>query len=430
VETFYEATADPQLRFAALTGQAEEDRVIVGGGFAGLATALSLLEHGVRDCRLLEAQTIGHGASGRNGGFVSGGFSLDASDLLDHLGREEARRLYRLSEDAVGRIRDRIDRYAIQCDPVYAGVIVANWFADDGRLRKLQRFMRESFDLDWHWLARDETRALLRTERYHSALHQREAFHFHPLRYAQGKARVLRDAGVRLHENSRVTAIVRDGAGWRVETADAAVRCREVIVCCGGYIGDLCAPLARAALPVATYVMATEPLGDRLATAIRTEAAVFDTRFAFDYYRPLRDTRLLWGGRMSIREPGPEAVERLLSADLLRVYPQLRGVRVTQAWSGLMGYSRHKMPQIGRLPSGIWYAMGFGGHGVATTTMAGEVLTQALLGEAAIPAALSSFGLPRTFGLFGKAAAQANYWRLQTLDALRDVRPAERPGPH
>src|SRR3990167_6187706 len=114
---------------------------------------------------------------------------------------------------------------------------------------------------------------------------------------------------------------------------------------------------------------------------MRTQAAVYDTRFAFDYYRPLADTRLLWGGRISIQDRTPGQVQRLLRADLVRVYPQLADVKISHAWSGLMSYARHKMPQIGRLPNGLWYAMGFGGHGVAPTTLAGEVLAQALTGE-------------------------------------------------
>ena len=424
MDTYYQTTADAQLRFPPLAGDVEEDRVIVGGGFAGLATAMSLLERGAGACRVVEARSIGHGASGRNGGFVSPGFSLDAAELLAQLGRAEARSLYRLSQDAVERIRRRMERHAIDCDAVHAGIVIAEWFPDERRLRDLQRFMRETFDVDWRWMPRDEIREALRTPRYHVGLHQPAAFHFNPLRYAQGEARVLRDAGVRLHENSRVTAIEREGAGWRVRTAAGSVRCREAIVCCGGYIAGLYPKLARAALPVATYVMATEPLGDALRTAIRTEAAVFDTRFAFDYYRPLRDTRLLWGGRMTIRERGPAAVERLLTADLLRVYPQLRGVRVTHAWSGWMGYARHRMPQIGRLPDGLWYAMGFGGHGCATTTLAGDLLAAALVGEAAIPTALARFGVPRTFGLAGRLAAQSTYWWLQAKDGLRDLRSA------
>jgi glycine/D-amino acid oxidase-like deaminating enzyme len=420
--TFYEDTADAGLRFPALAGHADAEVAIVGGGFAGLATALSLVERGTRDCLLLESETIGAGASGRNGGFVSGGFSLDAAQLEAQLGREVARRLYLMSEDAVRLIRDRIDRYRIDCDPVHAGVVLASWREEDHSLRELQRFMRDSFDLHWHWMSREETRAQLLTERYHHALFERDAFHFNPLKYAQGKARALRDAGVRLHEHSRVRAIEPQRAGWRVHTAAGSVQCRALVVCCGGYIGALYRPLSRAALPIATYVMVTEPLGDRLRTAMRTDAAVFDTRFAFDYYRPLPDTRLLWGGRISIRDRSRDAIERLLVADMLRVYPQLRGVRISHAWSGLMGYARHKMPQIGRLPNGLWYAMGFGGHGVAPTTLSGELLARAITGEAAIPSALASYGLQPVFGGLGRLAAQATYWWMQGRDAVLDWR--------
>jgi len=420
--TYYQETGDPGLRFAPLTAPADAETVIVGGGFAGLATALSLHEHGVGGCMVLEAETLGHGASGRNGGFVSGGFSMDARRLQRRLSHDAARRLYLMTEDAVRQIRSRIERYSIACDAVHAGVIVASWFDEDRTLRALQRFMQESFGLHWHWLERDELRSLLRTERYHNGLHERDAFHFNPLQYLQGEARVLRDAGVRLHEASPVRRIVRDGAGWRVETGVAQVRCRHVVVCGGGYLGGLVQPLQRATLPIATYVMATEPLGARLADAMRTQAAVFDTRFAFDYYRPLPDTRLIWGGRISTRGRAAAELGKLLYRDLLRVYPQLAGVRVTHAWSGLMSFSRHGMPHVGRLPSGLWHATGFGGHGVAPTTLAGEVLAQAMTGEAPLPDELSVYGLEPTFGCLGLLAAQLTYWGLQTRDALLDWR--------
>lgn len=420
--TFYDTRAGPKLRFPRLAEDRAAEVVIVGGGFAGLATALGLLERGLSDCVLLEACSIGYGASGRNGGFVSAGFSLEAGDLIDDVGTAAARNLYRASEGAVLTIRERIARYRIDCDAVFSGILVANWFHDDRLLRDVQHQMRDVFDLDWRWLARDEVRSLLRTERYHSALYEADGFHFDPLRYARGETRVLHEAGVSLHEDSRVTAIAADGDGWRVATGGGAVRCRHVVVACGGYIGRFCRELARAVLPIATYVMTTEPLGDRLVTALRTDAAVFDTRFAFDYYRPLADSRLLWGGRMSIRERSPGELIKLLTRDLLRVYPQLEGVRISHAWSGLMGYSRHEMPQIGRLPNGLWYAMGFGGHGVAATTLGGEVIARALSGEGDIPDELARYGLTRTFGALGRLAAQASYWWLQARDAVRDWR--------
>jgi gamma-glutamylputrescine oxidase len=430
VPTYYDETGDPALRFAALDGNADTDVAIVGGGFAGLGTALSLLERGHAETLLLEADRIGAGASGRNGGFVSGGFSLDAMRLVRQLGRDEARQLYLMSEDAVKLIRARIERYRIDCDAVDAGVVVASWFDEDRTLKTLQRFLRDSFDLHWHWLSRDETRALLNTERYHNALHELDAFHFNPLRYAQGLARTLRAGGVRVHEASRVARIERAGAGWQLHTSTGArVRCRRVVVCCGGYLGRLVPALARASMPIATYVMVTEPLGERLRDAMRTDAAVFDTRFAFDYYRPLADTRLLWGGRMSIRQRAPAEVARLLRGDLQRVYPQLAGVRITHAWSGWMGYSRHEMPLIGQLPDGPWYALGFGGHGVAPTTLGGEVLARALTGEAEVPRGLAHYGLQPLYGQLGRLAAQATYWGLQGRDAVMDWRLRARRAP-
>ena len=420
--TYYHSTVDPKSHFSPLSGHADADIVIIGGGFAGLATGFSLMERDVRDCVLLEAETIGHGASGRNGGFVFGGFSLDTVDLVNQLGRDEARRLHQLTRDAVNSIRRRIDEHRIDCDAVYSGALLANWFADDKPLLETQRFMRETFDIDWRWVSRDEMRTLLLSERYHAGLFEANAFHFNPLKYALGEARVLQQGGIRVHERTRVRAIVADGSGWRVDAGAASVRCRQVVVSCGGYLDRLVAPLSRATMPIATYVMATEPLEERLRSSMRTDAVVYDTRFAFDYYRPLPDTRLLWGSRISIRERTPADVSRLLLRDMLRVYPQLQGVRITHAWSGLMSYARHKMPQIGRLPNGLWYAMGFGGHGVAPTTLAGVVLAQALTGEAEIPRGLAAYGLAPTFGPLGKLAAQATYWWMQGRDALRERR--------
>jgi gamma-glutamylputrescine oxidase len=192
-----------------------------------------------------------------------------------------------------------------------------------------------------------------------------------------------------------------------------------VVVCCGGYIEKLYPRLGGAVLPIATYVMVTEPLGERLDGAMRTGAAVYDTRFAFDYYRPLADTRLLWGGRISIMERSGAAVARLLYGDMLKVYPQLAGAKVDYAWSGMMSYGRHKMPQLGRLPEGIWYGMGFGGHGVAPTTLAGEVLAAAIMGEGGDLARFGAWGLPSTGGPAGLLAAQLAYWYYELRDWMR-----------
>jgi gamma-glutamylputrescine oxidase len=416
--TYYQATANGTA-YAPLPGDATADVCIVGAGFAGLNTALSLLERGAGNTVLLEAATVGHGASGRNGGFVFGGFSLGEEALLRAEGPAAGRRLYRLTLDAVGLIRRRIERLGIACDAVHGGVYLANWFPDNRILDARRRFMSEHLGVDWAYVPKGDFAALARTERYHGALYEAHAFHFHPLKYAHGLARALVAGGVRVHERSPVTAIDRKGTVWRVRTPHGSVAARNVVLCGGGYLGRLHGRLAAATLPIATYVMATEPLGGRLAGVLATSAAIYDTRFAFDYYRPLPDTRLLWGGRIAVRERSAADVARLLYRDMLRVYPQLAGTRIEHAWSGLMSYGRHRMPQMGRLTDGLWYGSGFGGHGVAPTTLCGELLAAALLGE---PAALEGFrrwGLPHAGGPLGLGAAQLTYWYQMLRDRWR-----------
>jgi gamma-glutamylputrescine oxidase len=418
-QTFYQATADT-IDYPALDTKLDTEVCIIGAGFAGLATALGLLERGVKDVVILEAKSVGFGASGRNGGFVFGGFSLDNTDLMRQLGSEKARALYQLTIDAVNLIRERIKRYGIACDKNESGVLLANWFDDDRSLLAQRDFMRSAFAVDWDWIKREELRELLRSDRYFGALHEKNAFHFHPLKYAQGLARVIKEQGGLVFEQSRVRSIQHQGATKLVETdTGKRVHAKHVVVACGGYIEQLYPQLSRAVLPIATYAMATEALGDTLAKAMQTQAAVYDTRFAFDYYRPLADTRILWGGRISIAQRTPVQVQQFLYHDMLKVYPQLAGTRVEFAWSGLMSYGRHKMPQIGQLPDGVWYGLGFGGHGVAPTTLAGEVLAQAIVGPQRLPAGLERYRLPSTFGYLGLIGAQATYWYYELRDWLR-----------
>jgi gamma-glutamylputrescine oxidase len=197
------------------------------------------------------------------------------------------------------------------------------------------------------------------------------------------------------------------------------VQAKHVVVAGGGYLRALVPELERAMLPIATYVMVTEPLGDTLRPLIASRAAIYDTRFAFDYYRVLKDTRLLWGGRISVRDRSPGDIAQFLKRDMAKVFPPLRDARVDYAWGGMMSYARHKMPQIGRLPNGAWYGLGFGGHGVAPTTACGELLAAAIAHGEALPAGLERYGLQRTFGPAGLAAAQATYSWLQLKDAWR-----------
>jgi len=416
-DSYYEATASRTF-YPAQSGRTDTRVCILGGGLAGLSTAIGLAERGVSDVTLLESQRVGHGASGRNGGFVFGGYSLGNAELLATLGANEARKLYRLTLDAVELIRERARRYAIDCDLVDQGVILANWFNDPSRLEKPRQLMKQAYGVDWEYIAPGELKEQLRTERYYGGLLERNAFHFHPLKYVCGIAQAAAQAGVTIYEQSPVTSIEKKAGGHIVRTGQGEVHAEQVVFSAGGYARGVYAPIERAVLPIATYVVTTAPLGARLQDAIDCQSAIYDTRFAFDYYRPLKDTRILWGGRISILDRGPQAIARLLKADLASVYPQFEDVELEYSWGGLMSYGRHQMAQIGQDHNGIWHAVGFGGHGMAPTTVAGEVLADAIAHRLPIPSGFSRFGLDRTFGLAGLVAAQATYTAYQARDAF------------
>jgi gamma-glutamylputrescine oxidase len=417
--SYYRATANPYPAFAPLQGRRDVRVAIIGGGYAGLNTALGLAERGVKDVVLLEREQVGFGASGRNGGFVFGGYSLGEQSLLDQLGEPRARALFGLTTGAVQRIRERVARYVIACDAVDEGVIWANWFRDPGVLRQRQQLLAEHYGVHWDWLPQNELRERVRSARYFDGLYERDALHLHPLNYAIGLAQAAAAQGVAIHEGSGVRRLERDGLRWRITTAQGEVLADQVVLACGGYLAGLQKTIDRAVLPIATYVMVTEPLGDRLDDCLRTRAAIYDSRFAFDYYRPLPDRRLLWGGRISVLNRSPRAVQRLLTRDLLRVFPQLKGVRIDYAWSGLMSYARHQMPQIGSDGNGLWWAQAFGGHGVAPTCAAGELLAAAIAESDDGWKQFSDYGLPSTHRPAGFAAAQATYWWHKFNDWLK-----------
>lgn len=421
--SYYRSTMPADAaRYAPLLGRQDASVCVIGGGFAGLNTALGLVERGVRDVMLIEADEIGHGASGRNGGFVFGGFSRGEDALLRELGPRRARALYAGTTSAVELIRQRITRHGIQCDQRESGVIWANWFRDPEVLRARQRLLATHFDAHWQWLPQAELRDLIHSDRYHDGLFEPQAFHFHPLKYAAGLAGVATASGLRIHEHSPALSLHRTGATWKVRTCEGEVEAAQVVLACGGYLAGLRQTVDAGVMPIATYVMVTEPLGTRMNEVLSTRAAVYDTRFAFDYYRALPDTRLLWGGRISVRDRSPNEVKRLLQRDLAKVFPELADVQVDFAWSGLMSYARHQMPQIGQVEPGLWLAQAFGGHGVAPTTFAGEVLASAIAEDDERWRDFSTYGLVSAMKPAGLLGAQLGYWWAQSKDQWKTWR--------
>ena len=279
--------------------------------------------------------------------------------------------------------------------------------------------MAEAAGVELEFWPREKLGELYISERYYDGLFDSVGFQFHPLNYSLGIAAAAESKGARIYEDAQVTAHDLAGPVKSVRTSRGEVRAAAVVMTCGGYIAGLHGKLSAAVIPVATYVAVTEPLGNRLRSAIRAPYAVHDSRFALDYYRPLHDGRILWGGRVTVRRSDPPDLAGLMRGDLLKVYPQLAGVKMQTAWGGLMSYAAHRMPQIGEVTPGVWHAMGFGGHGMNTTTMAGELIAAAIAEGDDGYRLFAPFGLTPTGGPIGAAAAQLTYWFYGLRDALK-----------
>lgn len=419
-DTYYKRTIADQTARPALSGQVECDVVIVGGGLAGLSTALQLCRAG-KSVTVLEAESVGFGASGRNGGFVSAGYATGGEDIARVVGEVAARKLHVLSAEGVEFIRENIRSIGIDEARPVPGLISVLRYDDGASLRSYAQEAREAYGYELEYMDRDAVRAVLKSERYFQALRNPDAFHMHPLNYLRGIAREIERLGGRIYEQSPAVSVELRGSGKRVRTASGEVKARDIVFTTGGYTGSLSGKLKRAFLPIATYVMVSEEAPALIASAIATKDAIGDNRRAGDYYRVVDDgRRLLWGGRITTHAASTDGLVRQLRAEMVGTYPQLEGLKTELAWSGLMSYARHLMPQIGRMSPGVWYCTAFGGHGLNTTAIGGKVIAEGILGESERYTLYEPFGLVWAGGLAGLAVAQLTYWKLQAQDWWRE----------
>jgi gamma-glutamylputrescine oxidase len=420
INTYYRDTVQGVREYAPVQGTVQADVCVVGGGLAGLNTALGLVGRG-RKPVVVEAERIGWGASGRNGGFVAKGYSADLGKLKNKLGLAHARELVDLTKEARAIIQARIEEYKIPCGPLKPGVLTVSWRDNPDAVKRTIDDLNAAYDLGFEFWSRERVRAQCRTDKYYDGIFSPGDFQFHPLTYVQGLATAVVRGGGSVHENSRAAKIEKmPGGRWRVRMVGGAVIEADVLVlCCSIYVGGLEKRLGNAAFPVKTYVMVTEPLdAEDLRASLNTPHAIYDMRFASDYYRVLDDRRVMWGGRVSIGAD-PQNIAAMIKDDMLKVYPQLTGkVKTAYGWSGDLCYAPHKMPQIGQLDENYWYATCFGGHGLAPTTAGGEVIAAAIAQGDDRYKLFKPFGLWYAGGPVGPYVAQSIYWWWRARDFL------------
>lgn len=415
-ESWYEATAQRDV-YEALYGAIEADVCVVGGGFAGLTTALECQRLGLSTV-LMEAGRVAGGASGRNGGFVSNGFALGVEGIIAVVGQAAAKELYALSKQGTNYVRRTIVAHDNSILMGNGGRVALRHRDDDG-LKAYMEMLNSEFGEALSYSTPEDTRRHLVSQRYFESLSSDATFHIHTLRYGILLARLAKEAGVRVHENSSALTCEKQGTTFRVTTVAGEVKARHVVHCVSSLDSRLHAPSGRAVLPVATYVAVTEPLQQDV---IRTSAAIADTRRAGDYYRLIDDGRLLWGGRITTRVSEPSRLADRMKGDMLSVYPDLGNPRIDYAWAGLMGYALHKMPLIGRDAEGQWFATAFGGHGLNTTAIGGMLVARGIAGVDDGWLRFAPFAPRWAFGPLGRLGVQGSYWWMQARDRWDEAR--------
>lgn len=379
-KSWYAATATPLDPFPSLKGTVRPDICVIGGGYTGLSAALHLAEAGL-EVVLLEASRVGSGASGRNGGQIHSGQRRDQDWIEQHMGLDDARRLWALAEDGKALLRALIAKHEIGCH-VRSGLIVADH--KPGYVAHSHDYARKLREV-YHYphaepLSREQLRALVGTDAYHGGMIDHDGGHLHPLNLALGLARAATAAGARIFEQSRALSITDEGKPV-VATATGTVEAAWVLECGDGLQDGLDARVDRHVMPIANYIAATEPLGERAREIIANDAAVADSRFVVNYYRLSHDGRLLFGGG--------ETYTRRLKADpgsfvrpyMLKIFPQLADVRIDHGWGGILGITMTRMPFVRRLSPHVLAAAGYSGQGVMLAPLFGQILADAVRGQ-------------------------------------------------
>ena len=382
--SYYEASVQRGPARPPLQEHLRADAVVIGAGFSGLSAALEMAQRGL-SVVVLEADRIGSGASGRNGGQAIVGYASGQGPFESQLGPNEASRAWAMSLEAIELIDRRIAEHGIDCDRAFGYVYVADSARKATALRaEMDDLAERGMAIDW--AEGDDVGRLIGTRRYVAAARENRSGHLHPLKYALGLARAAEAAGVRIFERSAVTALQR-GDTLVARTAQGQVSARFGTLagnCMLPEHGPAVAPeIAPRIMPVGTYIIGTAlvdaALADRL---IPGNAAVCDNNFVLDYFRFSAERRMLFGGRVSYTTRTPPNLQATMRERMCAVFPELRGVPVDHVWGGFVDISMNRAPDFGRLGPNLYYLQGFSGHGVALTGLAGQLVAEAVIGQA------------------------------------------------
>ena len=396
VASWYAASANDRHVRLPLREALTADVCIIGAGFTGISAALELSERGY-GVVVLEAERIGFGASGRNGGQIVNGYSRDFETIERRYGREKADRLARMSREGGDIIRDRVAKYDIRCDLRQGGFFAA-FTAKQMREFEAVKASCESYGLDgMEMVSRQDVGKYVATDRYAGGMIDTRGGHLHPLNLVLGEAEAAERLGARIFENSRVTGVTLDGRPV-VRTEYGTVQAQYLLVCGNAYMGNLLPAVTDRMMPVSSQVMVTEPLEPGLIERLLpADFCVEDANYVLDYYRRTSDNRLLYGGGIGYGGQDPADLTAIIRPNMIRTFPELARTKTDYAWSGNFALTLTRIPHVGRLSDHVLFSHGDSGHGVTTTHLLGKILGEAVAGHAErfdVWASLPSFPFP------------------------------------
>lgn len=402
---WYAATRVEGQARPALTAELDVEVCVIGAGLAGLTVALEVARRG-GSVVVLEAKSVAWSASGRNAGVVLPGFSIGADALAGRVGLDAAKALWARSEAGAEYVR------AAARDMPGTALNESGWLHvsrtdDTGVLAHEAALLAGEFGAAVEPWAADRVREVLRSPRYFHGLHYPRGFSLHPLNYALGLAAAAEASGARIFEDTPVLEIDPAGVRKRIITSNSRVRAGHVVLAGNAHLTELVPQFARTVLPIFSTVVITAPIGDELHDSIRYPGAVSDeTQHDGGHHRVIDGRRLMWSGQSSVRLGRPQSQGEALARRIRRAYPALRNVKVEHAWTGVTGHTVHGMPQIGEITPGLWLLGGFGGHGINTTAMGGEMVAKAIADGDRSWEMFSPFALVWAGGRLGRAAWQ------------------------
>jgi glycine/D-amino acid oxidase-like deaminating enzyme len=362
------------------------DALVIGAGYTGLAAARHLAKSGA-SVVAIERERIGWGASSRNGGQVLTGLKLDPSTLVARYGAARARQLYQVAEQSIAQFEALIMEERIECGFARTGHVQAackpSHFAT---FREEQTLLARVFAHRVELVSRGDQRSEIGTDRYHGLIVDERSGAINPAQYVQGLAAAAVRAGALIVTGVAVTGMRRESGGWRVKTSTGEVLAGNVLAATNGYTGGATPSLQRRFIPIGSYIIATEPLTpDQAAAILPRRRMAFDSKNFLHYFRVTPDRRLLFGGRAEFTQPDANTTRRaasILRRGMIEVFPELAETRIDYAWGGNVAFTRDQIPHAGMI-DGVFYAGGYGGHGIAMATHLGEAIADRMAGGAA-----------------------------------------------